>query len=192
MKKLIILSIALIITVSVSAQSIISERGFNWGVKGGLNATSLSNDFNLNTKASFYAGAYAKLFITENWAIQSEIVYSRQGAQDEVNELKILQRINYINIPILAKYYIVKKLSVEVGPQLGIKLDSESKFDDYKLKNSEAFTSVDLSLAIGASYYIMNNISVNVRCNIGLTNILTNKSYSSTNNVFQLGLSYAF
>ena len=51
-------------------------------------------------------------------AIQPELVYSRQGARDKVNGDKLKLRANYLNIPVLAKLYVLDELSVDLGPEV--------------------------------------------------------------------------
>lgn len=187
MKKNIFLLLLLMVSISGYSQ-------IKLGVKGGLAISTLSKGFEFSSKPSFYAGVYAEFFIMDKLAIQPEVVYSRQGAARYaegyfgVLDLTVTQRINYLNFPIMIRYHFLDIWSVEIGPQLGVKLNSKLLLNDTKENDSGLFKKSDLGLAIGTSYHFTKNISINTRYNIGLTNILNSAGIISRNNVFQLGI----
>ncbi|WP_304038414.1 outer membrane beta-barrel protein [Mesonia mobilis] len=91
------------------------QNAQEFGVKAGVNLANLNTDGDIDGKTSFYLGAVAEFGLSESFALQPELVYSMQGA-DELD-------LSYINIPVLAKYYLVEGLAVEVGPQFGFVVD---------------------------------------------------------------------
>lgn len=165
----------------------------DFGVKAGVNATNMSNA-DLKTKLSFHVGMFSEWQLNEFVSLQPEVVYSRQGARDKLTEdgkkVRTRLRMNYLNIPVLAKLYVLKHLSVDLGPQFGFVLDARYKQKDSikslktKLTNYKNF---DFSWAMGASFRI-DSYDISARYNIGLTNMFTKSD--SKNRVFQVSLGY--
>src|SRR5690606_24203250 len=121
--------------LSVSAQNTNPSQDVQFGVKGGVNfATITGDDFNdLDSRTSFNAGFVAEIPVTNRFSIQPEVFYSGQGFdireidQDNVfdNDQNIEYQLDYIQVPVLAKLYLVDGLSIEVGPQFGFKVNEE-------------------------------------------------------------------
>ncbi|RZJ55928.1 MAG: PorT family protein, partial [Flavobacterium sp.] len=40
--------------------------------------------------------------------------------------------LSYLNVPIMAKYYVIEKLSLEAGPQIGFLLSAKNQVDDLR------------------------------------------------------------
>ncbi len=170
--------------VSVSAQD------FSFGVKGGINITSVGGGTytgfgGLGSKISFHLGGVAEVPISEKLAVQPELLYSSQGTKWNFVGGSNL-KLDYVNLPILAKYYIIEGLSAEAGPLVGFLLSTNAEKEDYN--------NLDVAFAIGASYKLNDNIFFGIRYNKGLTDINKNDeiTVSNQNNVFQLFAGYAF
>ena len=111
----------------MSAQS---ELAF--GIKGGVNFSNLTGDGfdefdDDSARTSFNLGALVEIPVTEKFAIQPEVFYSGQGfdlVQREDAEDTEFQ-LDYINVPVLAKIYLVQGLYLEAGPQVGFLVDSQ-------------------------------------------------------------------
>lgn len=169
-------------------------------------------------KIGTYFGIFVQYRFNDRFALQSDVVYSEQGGyfravmdhdggndREDVND-KIRFKINYINIPVMAKYYFAQgKVSIDAGAQLGIRLDSKMKMVSKKynltpqrMESPLGTTEWDLSLALGATYYASSHFDIHARFTAGLTNVLsTNYAVNRTkknqaNNVINLGLGYRF
>ncbi len=196
MKRIALIVAALAISVGAFAQ-----RGYwEWGVKGGLNVSNLSNvSGDDKMKASFYAGLFAEYRFSDYFGLQPEITYSRQGNFYNEDRYKLWNRVNYLNIPVIAKIYVTPRLSVDVGPQLGILLNNNTTF---KWKNSDNSSTndhsidangADFGIAMGLSARLAYNLDLTARYNLGLTDILKdNDGDAVRNGVIQVGLGYRF
>src|SRR5690606_20595756 len=93
---------------------------------------NLSNFDNSEMKTGFHVGAVAEIKFNDKFSIQPELLYSAQGTKFPINNSEVKFNIDYINIPIMAKYYIVDGFSVEAGPQVGFltKAELEGTFDN--------------------------------------------------------------
>lgn len=192
MKKVILLAAVL----AMSASAAFSQASF--GLKGGLNLANLTNnDGEADMKASVYAGGFMEFRINDFFAISPELIYSRQGFHMEESGTKMNLRLNYLNLPILAKFYVTERLSVDVGPQVGCLLNTKlwmksggetatvDPNDYWELDEN----SLDVSFAIGLTYNF-GNIFVQGRYNLGLTEYA--KDADSKNSVIQFGVGYRF
>ena len=191
MKKVFLLAVALLAFCAAKAQPAVGD--FTWGAKVGFNATNISN-FDAKNKMSIHVGAFAEKRYSDLLGASAELIYSRQGARDKDGDWKYKLRVNYLNIPILAKFFVWKGLSVDVGPQFGFALNAKEKVkqngNSGKHKNTYVNT-FDLSLPIGVTYR-MEDIVVSLHYNIGLTNAF-DKDYAGGNNknhVLQLSVGY--
>jgi len=193
MKKIILAAIA------VMAFGLTNAQQTRFGIKGGLNlSTVVGGDVeNAKTLVGFHVGGFAEIHVVEKFFIQPELLFSAQGAKAEVdfgNDANV--KLNYLNIPVLAKYYIVdKKFSVEAGPQLGVLLSAKVEDEDIK----DFTRSVDLGFNIGAGYSFTDNLSVGLRYTIGLSP-LSDKDIDDSDDYFNsaknsnlaLSLAYKF
>lgn len=184
MKKILLTAAAAVMCIaSVSAQ------GFDWGFKGGLNLATVTKIDNANMKPTFYVGAFANFNVIDDILdIQPEVLYSRQGFKDG----DLYARLNYINIPILAKLHLIDNLTLDLGPQFGIMLNSKAKakINGTTIKSDiDGMKNFDVSFAMGLSYRIIPALDVNTRYNLGLTK-LNDDWDKAKNGVVQIGVGY--
>src|ERR1700761_4895839 len=123
MKKLLFVFIAGLSFTMASAQGQIQ-----FGVKGGLNLSTVtvSNGFDgysYSTLASFNAGVFLKIPVVRFFSVQPEVYYSGQGFKgvDGSTGFNYSEHVNYLNIPVLAKFTTRSGFYLETGPQLGLK-----------------------------------------------------------------------
>lgn len=147
MKKTMLILYTLFIGVTVMAQS----EKIKLGVKAGLNISSLNfyeSELSSSSKTGFTAGLMVEVPVAKNFSLQPELLYSQQGTktsffdQDVTNSnYKGTITLNYINIPLMLKYYVIKGLSLQAGPQIGILLKANNKYQDNFLgyENQESF-----------------------------------------------------
>jgi hypothetical protein len=184
MKRIIISAVMLLLIKGAFAQHV------EYGIKGGVNFTNLSNDAaddNADTKTGFHLGGLAHIHLNRSFAIQPEIVYSTQGAEYGDDKLKL----NYINVPVLAQYMFGNGFRVQTGPQLGILTTSQ-----WKRGNTETdvddFSNADFSWSFGAGYVGRKGLGIDARYNLGLTDVTKSNTTDFQNRVWQVGLFYQF
>lgn len=181
MKKIALL-VAFACIISMASYS----QGFKLGIKAGLNlATVGGDDLGVESKAGFHVGAYAGAKFAK-FGVDGEILYSTQGAQDETDsDFKI--NLDYILIPIVGKFYIVKGLNIYAGPQFGILVKAESTDETADTDIKDFINSSDFSIVVGAGFEIMK-FRAGLRYNIGLSDLNDPPvpSFENTNQVFQI------
>lgn len=173
----------------------------SFGVKGGVNfATVTGDDFDSpDSRTSFHVGLLAEFPLSDMFSIQAEALYSGQGFESDVDggiiggDGKVEYQLDYINVPVLAKVYVVEGLSLEAGPQFSFKVNEEIDSDpnddpgDLDLDEAESF---DFGLAGGLTFQTNMGLFATGRYTIGLTDII--QDVDAKNAVFQLGIGYKF
>lgn len=192
MKKVILAAIA------VMAFGFTNAQETRFGVKGGLNITSFAggNYYDSKSLVGFQVGGFAEIKIIERLSIQPEVLFSTQGAKLEGPfNADFDTKLNYINVPVLAKFYITKQFTAEAGPQLGFLVSAKRDGNDIK----DAYKSVDTGFNFGLGYNFTDNLGVGIRYTVGLSNIAdydvdTTEEYydSPKNSVLALTLAYKF
>jgi hypothetical protein len=166
-----------------------------FGVKGGLNLASLGGDIeDVDALTSFHIGGFAQFEISEKFMIQPELLYSAQGAvNSEESDLKI--KLDYINLPIMAKYMVAEGFSLEGGPYVGFAINREASFDGDSVDLDDEFKSLDYGVGLGAGYELDSGLMFSLRYNLGLANIadeFDGEDFSINNNVLQVSVGYKF
>lgn len=192
-KSILVIAVILMGTTYVSAQEYV-----NFGVKGGVNFSSFSGDgydaFNdPEGRTSFNLGLLAEIPLSARFSLQPEVLYSGQGFDIKSRDADNLEyKLDYINVPVLAKFYIIQGLSIEAGPQIGFLVNKEVEIPggDVDLPD-DAFNDIDFSIGLGASYKF-NNFFVSGRYNFGLTDVYDVSGFDAKNSVFQAGVGFMF
>ena len=185
----------LVAAAMVLVGSYAQAQDFNYGVKGGLNLTNLRGDFDTDLRASFHGGVYGNYMLSDQWGVQAELLYSGQGADDE-NNSDIKYQLRYLNLPILAKYYVTDAFSVELGPQFGFLLDSDTDVIDVEVDSDDLYKDFDFSVAAGVNYELEMGLNFGARYNFGVTDIADSNVFFGNdairNNVIQISVGYTF
>jgi len=206
MKKIIFISILTIFSFIVNAQDSTSKGlDMSFGLKGGLNFSLITGDGtdNLDGKVSFHIGAVSEIPISDRFSFQPELLYSSQGDKENSDGMEIKYKMDYLNVPLMAKYYISEGFSLEAGPQIGFLLSSKLEGDGISIDMKNLFKKVDFAIGFGLGYKLDNGLNFSGRYNVGLSNIVksngtilgeemdTNNS-KNQNEVFQISIGYFF
>jgi len=173
----------------------------SFGVKGGVNfATVTGDDFDSpDSRTSFHVGLLAEFPLAEIFSLQVEALYSGQGFKSDVNggifggEGKVEYQLDYINVPVLAKVYLIEGLSIEAGPQFSFKVNEEIDADanadggDLDVNEAEDF---EFGVAAGLTFQTKMGLFATGRYNLGITDVV--KDQDIKNSVFQIGIGYKF
>ena len=208
MKNLFLVTlVTLFSATTIYAQSDDSTTQF--GVKGGVNLSTVRGDDigEKNELTSFHLGLFMEIPISERFSFQPEVLYSGQGYNMTDNNAFIGEvdyKLDYIQVPLMAKVYIIKGFYAEAGPQFGFKVKEEIDFksgsdDNDIIINSEdsQIKGFDTSLALGTGYKFDNGLSLSARYTHGLTSIFKDDAplignADVKNSVWQFGVGFSF
>ncbi|MCL7763852.1 PorT family protein [Polaribacter sp. Z014] len=170
-----------------------NAQDIEFGAKAGLNFASVNGDNtkDLGTVTSFNFGLMAEIPFTEKFSFQPEVLFSGQGYSTGPGTDDVIA-LNYLNIPLMGKYYITKGLSFEAGPQVGFLLSANNNENDLDVKSS--FNTLDFGVNLGLGYKLDNGLNFSARYNVGLSNINDVDGFSNKNRngVFQVSVGYFF
>lgn len=168
------------------------------GIKLGLNNSNLSNT-TLEDKKDIYIGAFINIPLADYYALQPEILYSRQGGVSNSTEFGDVN-INYIAITAVNKFYVTPNKGFHFIIGLGLDFNVSSDFNLLFGSDDEFDISpVDLTFTGGIGYEFGFGLIFEARYKQGAisTDFLGSRDAfeedgSQLNSVFQVGLAYKF
>jgi len=207
MKKLLLVAAFAVFTINFS-----QAQEVRIGAKAGVNFASVSGDETdrVDGRTSFHVGGLVEIPISEVFSVQPELLYSSQGAKSEIiinaTTFESKLKLDYINIPILAKFYVADGFSLEAGPQIGflVSADQENEVtegdnDNLEIEGegdvSDFYSGIDLGIGAGVAYRLINGVFFSARYVLGLSNINDfdgSDDFKQQNNVIQLSVGYSF
>ena len=227
MKKLMMIAAMMVAAVSANAQF---EPG-TWSIQpkigGTLSRVSNMPDFkfgkigntNLDVDKSIYTGALIgaefEYQVAQPFSVAAGLNFSMQGCKwgdfeikkdgDYVKAKDLKMELNYLNIPIVANFYLFKGFAIKTGVQFGFLLSAKQKAtNEYKVgdRHEETKESIDfkdeckkfdVAIPIGISYQVPTiPIYIDGRYNLGLTKINKDGDTNYKNQVFQVTVGYKF
>ena len=102
-----------------------------------------------------------------------------------------------MNIPVLAKFYVLEALSIDCGPQMDLVLDGKHVFifcGTTVKEKIRKLNTVGLTFALGATYHFNMGLMVSARYNLGLSNTIDKDTFgdNNQNRLFQLSAGWRF
>lgn len=188
MKKIIFTALAF------SVFSFANAQDMKFGVKAGVNLSTFTGDVtDVDNKVGFQVGGFAEFKVSEKFSVQPELMYSSLGAKTEFLGTTITSNVDYIVLPVMAKYYVAEAFSLEAGPQIGFLISAKISGGGNSVDNKEDYNSTDFGFNLGAGYDFTENISAGVRYTLGLSNIAKGAGNDKIHNSnLSLALAYKF
>ncbi|WP_299365014.1 porin family protein [Winogradskyella sp.] len=177
----------LVVLLFVSFSLIAQEHPF--GIKAGGNISNLAGDGigDLSPLVNFQAGFYMEIVLTKDVKVQPELLFTVYGfKQNEGDNPNV--RLNYVALPVIAKYFVSKQISFDAGPQVGLLVTAKNGTGSMADVKSDFFDR-DFGINVGASYAISNKVSSSLRYYMGLTDVTTADT-NNQNRAFQLAFQF--
>jgi hypothetical protein len=218
MKKIMMIAAMMVAAVTANAQNEVGQITLKPTV--GMNIASMTKtEGDSKVRVGIAAGVEAEYGITESFSLSAGLLYSMQGVKgngsfdlDFFDEYfnyvgdaeytgKATVKLDYINIPILANYYVIPGLAIKAGIQPAFNVSKKVKFEgDVIYGNKKETVNVDkkiddgvkafqFAIPVGISYEYKNFV-LDARYNIGVTKAF--KYTDSRHSVFQITLGYKF
>lgn len=178
MKKILFL-LSMMVALQVSAQN------FKFIPKVGMNLANVTKS-EADMKIGMNVGVAGEWMLSESFGIEPGVFFGMQGAKEGDYKLNL----NYINIPINAKYYVTKGLFAFAGPQIGFNVGAKAKFGDESESIKDQMKTVDFGIGVGVGYQFDMGLMASAGYNFGLTNVA--KEGDGKNSVFQINVGWRF
>ncbi len=138
-----------ILSIIILISPIYSFSQTTWGAKGGFNITTLGEFSSGNApQLRMHAGFYYQQRLDQRFALIAELHYSMQGAR-AANINRRFLAYNYLNVPLLIKFYNQNDIYFEIGTQLGYLLFANLHDDGFKQSITENVKRFDFTGLIG-------------------------------------------
>lgn len=187
-------SLLIAFLIMAVSSSDIKSQDLLFGFTGGLNMNTIStksDDGGL--KVGFNLGGLTQYKLNEKMSLVANIKFSAKGQQfskvieNQNDYLKIYHSTSlyYIDIPILYQYHIKDLLGLEIGPSFNFFLSGKDKSkvgnatSDVRKFEKGSYNPFEFGLAFGIftrdlGQSSFNNIFIEFRYFIGLTNVIKN------------------
>lgn len=171
----------------IAAIAMFSAYGFSQDALHGVRvAYNISNlDFEPKVPTSidnrhrngFAIGFFAEYSLSSNLSFAPELQFSAEGAKEEAI------RVNYIQMPLFFKYNVGEKVSIGLGPQIGLKVHGYQ----------DGMQNLAFSGLAGLQYMVTDDFFLDLRYSYGFTNIFDEETTLEAKNTnLQIGLGVRF
>ena len=174
-----------------------------WGVRTGANLATIRTDeqsIDYNGKFAFFLGILAELEVADRLYIQPELSFSQQGANYYTPTCFFCfsgpsgkVRLNYLNIPVMAKLKLSDAFYIEAGPQAGILLSAKWKEDGETREDiSDEIRSTDFGAGLGVGFEFDSGLFLGARYTYGFSNISEVENTNIHNSVLSMSIGWMF
>lgn len=200
MKKTLLIFALSILTIKTAK----SQEKIHFGIFGGVNFTNMTSNDLLNNeeyKTGFQVGATVEIPFGDKFSIQPEVLYSTQGVKGTVPLLYTPYpgapdpepvfgeyKLDYIKIPVLAKIYLIKYFSFEIGPSFNFLINDEFKYNS--ITQTDLAKSFEFGGIIGLSYKVKSRFIVNAKYFNGFSDVSKSDFKEPKNYGFSIGIGY--
>lgn len=176
MKKLMMVAVMAICCLTANAQKTRHDAGkitiqpmiglSNGTIRGEYKTSSGTVKYdNDDPRYGLAFGAEGECYFDNGWfSLSAGAMYMQQGCK--VNS--VTTKLDFINIPILANFYVAKGFALKVGLQPGFLIKAKEEGVDYK----DMCNTFNLSLPVGLSYEFKNGITLDLRGVASMTNLI--------------------
>lgn len=198
MKRIILITFSLVLALTMSAQEKID--GFYCQPKAGMTVATITNVSNNDPRIGMVFGAELEYESENILGMAIGLHYSMQGdkASGYVNgygHTTVVEKLDYLNIPILGVLHVADGFSLKVGVQPGFNVLARIRATAGSISEETSFRKLgvntntfDFSVPFGLSYTFKGGLTLEGRYNLGISEIVTRTDMK--NSVFQFTIGY--
>ena len=173
MKKILMIAVMAVCCLTASAQKMRHSAGqitiqpligFSVGTFRGeyTTGTVTGNE----ARVGLAIGAEAEYYTTTDWfSLSAALKYEQLGWKFKADNDPT--KLDYINIPIMANFYVAKGFALKVGLQPGFLVNANQNGADFK----NDCNSFNFSIPVGLSYEFKNGITLDLRGGYSLSRV---------------------
>lgn len=200
MKKFFVLIAVAIVSMSAMAQ-------VQFGGKVGVDMTNFwGSDVEHGMKPGYQVGLMMEYKFSPRFAVAPEVVFAAQGGKSkalafdinkhgiDLTTTDIKYNTNYVNVPLMLKFYATPNFSIDLGPQVGFNVYSKvtAKGVDKAIDFKDATNTIDFGVGLGGTYNLTENAFVQARYTMGLTKVFKDEYILGENNAKNGNIQVAF
>lgn len=162
--KRILLLCAAVLTLSAGANA----QGWAWGPKVGATFSTINGVPDTQVREGVTAGLFFESVATSWLVLESDLMFSMQGfKQNDADNTKV--RLNYISMPMVAKYYVIDGLNLQMGAAFDFLVHSSLDSDNGDADVDGDFNRFNIQLIAGLAYDFDFGMVLEGRYSYGLT-----------------------
>ncbi|QQU02430.1 outer membrane beta-barrel protein [Myroides odoratus] len=167
----------------------------DFGIEVGGTLSNI-NGLDASEKAGLFIGLYNSYDFNDHWAIRFGLGYANLGARIKEYNTNVVLHTAPIE-PISVHYTFKQKFKTFLGANLGMTFYGKNPYNEeepgMKLM-PESIKFFDVSLFAGGGYKLTDNLDLNLRYNLGMTNInnMEDSDAKWKNNWMSLSVAYTF
>lgn len=191
MKKLMIMAAFMVAAVTANAQGEVGTLTIQ--PKIGMNLATMTKMDDTKLLVGMAGGIEAEYVVANNFSVALGALYSKQGCAFDTDFDYYHYSLDYLNIPIVANYYIIPGLAIKAGIQPSFLMGAKRKLkaDDYtnSVDIKDDLKTFDLAIPLGASYEYKNFV-FDARYNLSVLKVNKHGDDKIRNSVIQFTLGY--
>lgn len=156
----------------------VAGQAFTGGLLAGITGNQIDgDDYKGYNKMGLTAGGYVQTKRNSRWQYQMEIKYFMKGAMrvSADNSIYYKEQLNYVEVPVLADFYLSTKMFAESGLSAGYLFSAREDKTGYGyIAPSPPFRKVELAYQLGLNYQFTSHIRGNLRFSYSLLPIRNN------------------
>lgn len=198
MKKLL-----LVAAMALGSIGFVQAQEIDFGVQAGLNIATLSgddaDDGDIESRIGINVGVTGEYMFNQSIGLQIGAIYSQQGLTSDIEGVDSTFKLDYVNVPVLAKFYIAESgFSFDLGPQIGFLVNDEVDVDGTEIDFDNLgidTNGTDFGAVGGLNYKFkegttLEGASFGVRYLLGFSEVFDDSDLK--NAVFSFNLGYKF
>lgn len=199
--KLVSTTVTLALTTLFTANAQKKDDAFI-GPKLGMNIAMCTNSDGADARVGLMAGIQGQYFFTNSFALHGEVLYSQQGAKEKEDGVSATLKLDYLNIPVLAKFYPQNAggFNVYAGPQFGFAVNKKAKAkigsSSMEVSVADEVNTFDFGIAMGLGYDFAFGLTTDFRWTPSISYIFNGDSFdneeNSRNSVISLSVGWKF
>ncbi|GGZ14214.1 hypothetical protein GCM10007049_02570 [Echinicola pacifica] len=159
------------------------------GIRAGWNYPELSG-ISSDGNSGFHAGIYHKINFLGLIALEPGIQYSQKGGKIDDGTTVGTERLNYIDVPILARFGFLPIINVFAGPQASV-LVARSYKGTTDITSLDGLTKFDIGGVVGVGINLPLGFNIQGSYDFGFVDLNYNE-VDSKNSVFKVSLGKDF
>ncbi|MCY7328711.1 MAG: PorT family protein [Saprospiraceae bacterium] len=186
-------------------QAQMADGGVRFGLKLGVNGSSLYDDAQAGDKKSetgIVGGGFAKIKLTKHFSLRPEVLFATRGGDYNYNnsgETKL--KLNYLEVPLSLEYNLFAILNIHAGLHVGVLAGESGKFRDnqgntlnFDLRKDD-LNNFNYGWHVGGGIDL-GNLGIHLRILRGLQEVSNSDSFNQLagklkNSAWELSVSYA-